>query len=344
MKNNNNRSFAGIAVATLTAMSIATTVASCGGGGDDVALGPPLPPEQALLDINAGNAVDVSSTVINAINTSFGFGDVIGDFTGIQAASVLATDEAFGALITRPLMSDAFGIQDCDFGGTVEIRGDVAPAITAGDTIIAIFNSCDDGDGFVISGEVDIAIVLIEGTFLTPYFRLDLDVALTDIEIIEGADIAFAEGDFRLLLDSLDWPRVAQVIEGAELEFGVNIDRIALTDFRHEVRLSGSVSPVGVIVTAEGQMDSTELGGAVEYQTPWSFQAWDGFDPFFGEMLIIGNRDSSVRIIVNDINSITLEVDGSGNGVIDAYIDATWSDLIDTLVPSAAEAGVTPVE
>jgi hypothetical protein len=169
---------------------------------------------------------------------------------------------------------------------------------------------------------------LIEGAFLTPRFRLDLDVVLSDIEILSETDSAAADGEFTLRLDALDWPRVAEGIEGVELVLVVNRERIVLSDFDQEVRLTGSIAPVSVIVSAEGELDSGSLGGAVSYTTPLVLRAWDGFDPFAGEVLITGNGGSSVRIVVNDIGSVILEVDESGNGVIDAYIELTWSDLL----------------
>ncbi len=318
--------------AAVLGMGIAMTMSSCGGSSDDATLGPSLPPEQPMLDITAANATDVAATVVTSIDLTFGIANVADDLTGQEAGSslptALASDEALSTIIVRPLTSDTQGIQSCAISGTADISGDIVPPINAGNTISAIFDNCDEGLGFVLSGRVDISVLLIEGAFLTPRFRLDLDVALGDIEIRSGTDTATADGTFTLQIDALDWPRVAQGIVGSELVFGLNGERLVLTDFSQEVRLTGSIAPVSVIETAAGDLDSTSLGGAVDYTTPWSLRAWDGFDPFAGEILITGNGGSSVRVVVNDVGSVILEVDESGNGVIDAYIEVTWSELL----------------
>jgi hypothetical protein len=313
-------------------MGVAMSISACGGDGDDVSLGPPLPPEQALLDITAANAVDVAATVVTSVDITFGIGNVTGDLVAQgednSLPPALAPDEAMSAVIVRPLTSTTPGVQSCAISGTAEISGAIGPPITAGNSINAFFDECDDGLGFVLSGAVDISVLLIEGAFLTPRFRLDLDVVLSDIEIRTDNDIATADGAFTLQLDALDWPRVAQGIEGTELVLGANGERIVLSDFSQEIRLTGSIAPVSVIVDAAGDLDSTSLAGAVSYTTPLALRAWDGFDPFAGQILVTGNSGSSVRVVVNDIGSVALEVDERGNGVIDAYIEATWSDLL----------------
>jgi len=342
METSDSRIIHGSRAALVLIMGVVTSISACGGGDDDVTLGPPLPPEQALLDITAANAVDVATTVVTAIDLTFGIGNVTGDLIeqgeGSTLPPALAQDEAMSAVLIRPLTSATPGVQDCAISGTAEISGDIGPPITAGNNINAMFDGCDDGLGFVLSGEADISVLLIEGAFLTPRFRLDLDVVLTDIEIRTDTDKATADGAFILLLDALDWPRVAQGIDGTDLVLGVNGERIVLSDFSQEARLTGSIAPVSVLVEALGDLDSTSLGGAVSYTTPLGLRAWDGFDPFAGQVLITGNGGSSVRIVVNDIGSVILEVDESGNGVIDAYIDATWSELL----PGASGGSTAP--
>ncbi|MEE4161492.1 MAG: hypothetical protein V2I25_03230, partial [Woeseiaceae bacterium] len=146
-------------------------------------------------------------------------------------------------------------------------------------------------------------------------------------EIIDDMETSTADGGFTLTLDALDWPTVSQTIEGAELVFGAAGDTITLMDFRHFLQVDGSMTPEAVLVTVEGRVDSSGLGGAVDYATPVPVRVSGDADPDTGEILITGNDGSNVRIVFNDPTSITLEVDENGDGVIDEYIDTTWAEL-----------------
>jgi len=335
MKTIDSRYFRTMAVAALVAVGIASTIATGGGGGDGSSISPPppQPPPTNLIDITVANAFDVSSAVIEAIDLTFDVGDITGGEVtpGVASAPppMIAPDKSLGGLAMKPFTDDVEEIQGCANGGTVDITASLANPLrlTVGDTIRAVFDNCDDGDGYVLNGQVDLEVTRTEGDFLTEFFLLGLDVVMTDIEIIDGMETSTVDGEFALTLDSLDWPTVSQTIEGSELVFGAAGDTITLTDFTHFLEVDGSMTPEAVLVTVEGRVDSSGLGGAVDYATPVPVQVSGDADPYTGEILITGNGGSTVRMIFNDPTSITLEVDENGDGVIDEYIDTNWSEL-----------------
>lgn len=330
MKTIDKRHFRTLAVAALVAVGIASTLATGGGGDSNIA---PPPPSMTLIDITADNAVDVSTLVIEAIDLTFDVGDITGGEVtpGVSSAPppMIAPDKSLGGLAMKPFTDDAEEIQGCLNGGTVDITASLANPLrlTVGDTIRAVFDNCDEGDGYVLNGQVDIEVIETGGDFLTEFFLLGLDVVLTDIEIIDDMETSTADGGFTLTLDALDWPTVSQTIEGAELVFGAAGDTITLMAFRHFLQVDGSMTPEAVLVTVEGRVDSSGLGGAVDYETPVPVRVSGDADPDTGEILVTGNDGSNVRIVFNDPTSITLEVDENGDGVIDEYIDTTWAEL-----------------
>ena len=74
-------------------------------------------------------------------------------------------------------------------------------------------------------------------------------------------------------------------------------------------------------------MDSRLLGGSVDYETPVAIRATGDNEPYTGEVLVTGADDSTVRIVIVDSTSVTLEVDTNGDGVVDEYIDTTFAAL-----------------
>jgi len=77
----------------------------------------------------------------------------------------------------------------------------------------------------------------------------------------------------------------------------------------------------------DGRFDSLLLGGAIDYETIVPIQANGDEDPYTGEILVTGANNSSVRMVINDSTSVTLEVDDNGDGVVDDFIDTTFATL-----------------
>lgn len=324
--------FRGAAIAILLAAGIATTLAT-GGSGSGGSFTPAPPAQGGLtLDITIANGFDVSSVVITAIGISFDLGEITGDeFTpqpagqGLSILRLTRIDD----LVSKPVAGDAEKPENCASGGTVDVTATLANpnTLTVGDTITAFFDNCDDNEGFVISGQIELTVAAIQGDIITDVFLLGLDVALTDISITEGTDTVTADGDVTITVDNLDFPLSTLSLAGSELRFGAGGEVITLTNFDHSLEVDANVFPDTKLAEVLGRLASQILGGTVDYETLLSIQATGDDDPYTGEILITGANSSTVRIVIQDSSSIVLEIDANGDGVVDDFVDTSWAEL-----------------
>jgi hypothetical protein len=316
-----------VAIASLLAVGIGTTIATGGGdsgnGGFDNATSP-------TLNIATENSIDVATAVIIAAGLSFDLGEITGGNVAAGSGNI-QSDTPVSKLTAGFYKTLLPGVQqaleNCPNGGTVDVTITQANVntITVGDRIVAVLVDCDDGLGYVISGTVDMTIAAIQGDIPTGVFLLGMDVLMTDIVVTEGTSVMTAEGDFTLTLDSLDLPLVTMSLSGAELQLGSDGEVVTLTDFEHTLQIDALTQ--ALVASVLGRLDSSTLGGSVDYATTVAIEAIGDNDPNVGEVRITGANDSSVRIVIIDSSHIRLDVDENGDGTVDASIDTTWDEL-----------------
>ena len=87
--------------------------------------------------------------------------------------------------------------------------------------------------------------------------------------------------------------------------------------------------PTSYLAELNGRLQSTVLGGSVDYETVESVQAsGDDNPPYTGVILITGAENSAVRIVIVSDEVVRLEIDVDGNGVVDEFVDTTWAALL----------------
>ncbi|MBT8067916.1 MAG: hypothetical protein KJO09_11800 [Gammaproteobacteria bacterium] len=318
-----------MAIAALLGIGIATTISSGGGGGSG-STGTVTPPSD-LMVISGANAHDVSAALIAAIDISFDVSEITGgEFTAQSAAGSTRVQKLlWNENLTAKVGATASTTpESCLFGGTVTVTATLADpnALTVGDQITAIFDNCDEGEGYVLDGQMDLMIAAIQGDIMTDVFLLGLDIMMTDMAITEGAETVVVDADITLTLDTLGFPVIVETLAGSELSFTAGLEVLTFTNFEHVFQADIGVVPEAVLVTVNGRLDSAQMGGAIDYATTMAVGAFGDSDPHIGQILISGD-DSSVRIVINDSTSVTLEVDTNGDGVIDEYIDTTFAAL-----------------
>jgi hypothetical protein len=325
--------FRGFAIAALLTVGIVTTIASGGGGGG--ADGTVVPPAGGgpTLALTATNAPAVSSTMIIAIGMAFDLGDITSSGLPIQAGAMppgISAPKGAGNFQIELAAAEAPDISNCINGGTVDTTVTLADpnTLTVGDRFIAVFDNCDDNEGYVISGTVDLTVASYQGDFLTDVFLLGFDVTLSDLVIDDGVDSVTTNGTFTLTLDNLDFPVLGLNLAGSELQFSAAGEAIALTNFDHDLTVDIGASPETVVALASGTLEIQSLGGTIDYATPVAVEAAGDLDPHRGELLITG-ADSTIRILVVDTANVTLEIDTNGDGVVDEYVYTNWSELND---------------
>lgn len=323
------RSFRGFAIAMLLATGVITTIATGGGGSDDGGNGFVAGP---TLNITMANGEDVASALVLALGISFDLGEIPGEDFPVPIAGLPIVKPGSGTpsnLLSRLQAGELMELQSCPEGGTVDITVTVRDpdTLSIGDRIVAVFDSCGGFEDTVLTGTVDLTVAAIEGDPLTEMFLLGLDVLFVNVVMSDSENIVTANANFRLTLDSRDYPVYEMRLAGAELELGSNNETIRLTNFDHYVSFDENVTPTDITAGASGRLDSSELNGSVDYRTESVIKAWGENDPHDGRILVSGANESSMRIIIVDATHVTLEIDENGDGVIDEYIDTTWAAL-----------------
>ena len=337
----NNKGFRFFAIATLMAVGIGTTIATGGGGSGGVS--PPPTTVGPTLNITAANGGDVASAVVVAIGSSFDIGDITGGTTAASPGNVQSPAKGAVGLFKSFPPGVQQALENCANGGTVDVTVTQANVntITVGDRIVVAFADCDDGLGYVISGTVDMTISALQGDILTDVFLLGMDVLMTDIVVTEGTSVMTAEGEFTITLDSLDFPVVRMSLVGDSLLLGSDGQQATLTTFDHALQLDLGVSPEALLATVFGRLQSSTLGGSVDYDTTIAIEALGDDDPHVGEILISGADDSSGRIVIIDSNMIQLEIDENGDGTIDEFVDTNWATLNGRESPPVTDSAIT---
>jgi len=322
------RAFRYVAVVALMWAGVATTISSGGGGGGGGVQPPPPTGSGPTLTITADNGDEVASALLIAIGGTFDLGDISGGgVTGLGAPAPLTGVIRKNTSVLSSTTRNQ--IEPCISGGTIDITATLAnpPLLTVGDHIIAVFDNCDNNDGYVISGTVDLTIAALQGDTGTDVFLLGLDVLMTDVVIFEGGQSFTADGDFTLTVDALAFPVITMTIGGQELILGAGAETATMTNFDHSLTVDAGVFPDTKTAEASGRMLVALLGGSVDYETTALIHAIGDFDPHEGEILVTGASGSSVRIVVVDNVSVRLEIDANGDGVVDQFVDTSWSAL-----------------
>lgn len=328
MNVNSRTLFRTLAIAILAAIGFTTAVSSCGGSSS----GSTTPPPSNLLAIDANNAFDVSSALITAASNSFDIGEITGGAImgqpAVASSRLQKTLWDFSAQAT--IGAAEAGIAEvCPDGGSANITTTLANpnTLTVGDQITADFDSCDQGNGYVLDGLMALTIAAIDGDIITDVFLVGLDMTMTAMTITEGTDTVTIDANMTLTVDALGFPVIVQTLEGAELRLATESEESSFTNFVHVFEVDTGLTPEAVRVTIDGTLESAQLGGAIDYTTPLVIQASGDYYPHAGRVLITG-IDSTVTIVIKDSRRVTLEVDTNNDGVIDEYIDTTFAELI----------------
>jgi hypothetical protein len=336
----------GLLLIGIVAVGIVSIIGSGGGGGSSFGRGASSVP---ALPITSDNAFDVASAVVQAVLLGFDTGEVgggplepgpqqtqvgiVGDTDRPMTLAVEVTRTRAGMLALEVAVGPV--TEPCDSGGTVRISGDLAnpPNLTVGDTLTLRFSNCDDGDGNVINGRLDIVIRDIVGDPLTDIYRLTLDAKFTDVTVADATDSYEVSGDATVTEDTLALPIVLLVLSGERLEFGSQDEVLTLFDFSQSLEVDTGIIPDRKVADAFGTLASKLLGGRVDYETALSIEASGDADPDTGEVPITGAENSMVTIVILDGTAVRLDVDSDGDGIIDDMQFTTWAAL-------SGEAGV----
>jgi hypothetical protein len=359
-------------VGNTVGLLFAAVLSACGGGGGGGGgggVGTALQP----LAIDASNAMQVTAAVLDAsgfvVDTGNPGGPITGvvvqeDGTQVDLAKVIRSRiNLFSVLRDQNTAVLASGVivsptpQDCTTTGTVTVSGEIADPdlmqLTAGDTLTLVFKNCNEGDGLVLNGTMNIVVVAFFGTidldpnvqqlFIPPY-DFTFDTTLTNLSITDLASgAAFtANGDITLREATIDGDAFNSYFWGTSLTARSSTTSDTLENF---LVLSTSNLITGAYTFDSGgdngthdgtvccaTLSSTALGGTVDFDTLQFFAGVGDNYPFSGHMDITGATvtggvaPSMVMVDAVDAQCVSLQVDPDGRGVTDIIL-TSWASL-----------------
>jgi len=320
---------------TITILAMAL-LAACDGSGGGFA-----PPVQIVpVEITAANAPAVTSDSLNAASFASDIGVLVGPgLLGGPAEpgmwSRLGKLPVTGvSKILDPVFEVAVGpiTEDCLVTGTITLTGNIANplTITAGDTISTVFVNCDDGDGQVLDGAMNITITAFTGSVDTGLFQMGMRVSLGDLSMDDGSEVgpAVVDGNFNMSVNTLLYPVTTTVVTGDLLSLVAAGRSLTMRSFSSDSRLDEGMFPLGYTMIASGAVQSSRFDGEALYETIVPFAGSGDSYPYEGVMLITGAANSSIRVTALDVLTVRLEMDYNGDGTVDETRDVTWEEAI----------------
>ena len=319
-----------------TVIGFAAAISACGGsGGYSNSPPPPVVPTQVVID--SGNAQTVAKLAAGAALESSEFAGMTGAL-GLSANAQGGAEKPDNAAlkIAQTLLGGSPQFipvgpftSMCLLSGDVTVSGDVADLLTytAGDTLSVDSNNCDDGDGQVVDGLLEMTITAFSGDIFSGLFNVGIDMVVTDFSVTEDGMTETANGDMGSTLDTMTPPVSSGSVFGDSFTIAGPDVTESLSNFSTIYTEDISAFPVIWTVDAMGTVDSSDFAGAVTYDTPVIFVGSGENYPSSGELLVTGANNSSLHLITIDNVNVQIDADYDGDTVVDETFNLTWAEL-----------------
>ena len=216
----------------------------------------------------------------------------------------------------------------CDVSGSLKISGDLENplTLTAGDSIRANYDNCDDGAGEVIDGRLDSIVDAFRGDLLTGAYDLTMTMDLIDFQSATATDVLMVNGDGTATLNNLEAPYVEASVSGNSLTSDSNGSTQSLFAYSSAQTLDAGLEPAPYTMISSGTLESSELSGVITYTTTVMFEGLGSDYPNIGELQVDGGGSSARITAVNSVD-VQIEIDTDGDGMVDETIMTTWAEL-----------------
>ncbi len=307
-------------------------VAACGGSGNSG--GGNTPPPNEDFGITSSNAKQASKVAYQSVITSGDIADLVGSsgLTGNGGSNFSKPDAGtqLKGAISSLVQNIPFGPTQlpCVVSGSLTISGDLANplTLTAGDTVIADYDNCDDGVGEIIDGTLDFVVDAFTGDLITGAYALTMTMDLVNFQVATAIDVSMANGDGTATLNSMLAPYVEASASGNSMTTDTNGATETLSAYSSAQTIDAGLDPAPYTMIASGMLDSSQLSGVVAYSTPVMFEGFGNDYPNTGELLIDGGGSSALLVAINNVD-VRIEIDSDGDGTVDDTIMTTWAEL-----------------
>jgi hypothetical protein len=336
-------------IGTVALLALLVGLGGCGGGGSgDDGTGVVVPTEP--ITISSANAVTVASAVLDAAVSlsEFNAGPfaaaaadsgssaassetrlALSDLVSSRVEPLLALLPQAGAEVTVAVVIPTTTF-DCQVSGTMTISGDIADptgnTLTPGDVITATFSSCDDGDGVLVSGTLQLTVQAFTGNFSVPPYSYTVLATLTNYAITESGETLSINGTATLTESTQDDIVFTTRFSGTSLSFVESVgDTGTLSNFINAE--TDNLNTLEYTIDASGTLATVQLGGSVQYTTTLTFRGLADNFPSEGVMVVTGAGNSTETITSVDTVNVSIDVDENGDGIVDQTIATTWAAL-----------------
>jgi hypothetical protein len=307
-------------------------LAGCsGGGGDD-------PPPAPLATITTANAPAIASSVMTAAFDggdlgSFAFGPLgapvsspkttrvyYSKVAAIQGAQIDALLQHTQAVSLVPVGPEA---TQCTGGGTVTLSGNIAnPAtLSANDTITFDFASCVEDDT-TTNGKFSMRVTSFSGDAASGVFSFGVTATITSLQITVAGETATVNGAVSISISAAA-SMLTTTVTSSSISVGDGGSTHTLRDYSSVRTLAADSFTLDV----HGSLTSSAFSGTVNFATTALLQGLGDGYAYTGQLLITGANGATIKVVVLDSTFLRLEVDSSGDGIVDATLDFTWDDL-----------------
>ena len=247
--------------------------------------------------------------------------------------SAVATKVAQGTLLNANFVPFGPETSFCLVSGSVTVSGDLASPVTftVDDVINVDSDMCNDGDGQIIDGMLEMTISSFDGDITTSEFLFGVDLVMTEFKVITPpdtmTDTMTVNGDIGTTIDT----RTPPVIEGSVFGDSFVVSGMGVTEsismFSTIYTEDSSTFPVSWTNDSMGTVDSSEVDGAVKYETRVKFEGSGVNFPHTGHLLITGSEGATLLLRTIDDVNIEIDADYDGNGSVDETFVLTWAEL-----------------
>jgi hypothetical protein len=214
----------------------------------------------------------------------------------------------------------------CTDGGSVTISGDIAntSTLTAGDTLVFVFDECVETDG-TVDGRFQMTVTSFSGDLVSDVFSFGVTVELTAFAVTVDGETATAAGDVSMTIAATATPALTTTITSTSLSLAENGASYTLNGYSLSQTIDGATGQYSLM--ASGTLSSSVFAGTVSFETIATLVGTGTAFAFAGEMRITGAGGAAITVIVLDETFVRLEVDVDGDGTVDETIDSSWADL-----------------
>ena len=224
------------------------------------------------------------------------------------------------------------GPTGCLVDGTIDISGDIqdpiataAGILTPGDSFSVEYVGCDDGAGEVLDGRIDMVVGKpFVGDIISGAYELTMNIEVTNFQVRTDTDVVTSNGDTSTTLDTLAAPYVEASVGGNSITIDANGGSETLIAYSASQTFDGRVAPAPYTMAAAGTLNSTRIGGVINYSTLVTFAGVDTGYPTAGVLFVEGNGSAARLVAQPNGIDVVIEVDADGDGVFEDRIATTW--------------------